>query len=74
MSLCLCLQDLSQDELVSLTKRTQDGGTEVVQAKAGKVRKKGFKGVSPQRRGLSSCIRAQPDLSRDHFHDSFREA
>ncbi|CAL8461916.1 g1447 [Coccomyxa elongata] len=29
-------KDLSQDELVSLTKRTQDGGTEVVQAKAGK--------------------------------------
>lgn len=31
-------QDCAQDELVALTKRTQDGGTEVVQAKAGKVR------------------------------------
>jgi hypothetical protein len=28
---------LSQEELEALTKRTQDGGTEVVQAKAGKV-------------------------------------
>ncbi len=38
VNLCLSLQDLAQDELVALTKRTQDGGTEVVQAKAGKVR------------------------------------
>jgi malate dehydrogenase len=27
---------LSEDDIVALTKRTQDGGTEVVQAKAGK--------------------------------------
>lgn len=37
-----CLQatpkvSLTKDELDYLTKRTQDGGTEVVQAKAGKV-------------------------------------
>ena len=30
-------KDLSQEEAIALTKRTQDGGTEVVQAKAGKV-------------------------------------
>lgn len=30
--------NLSQDQIDALTKRTQDGGTEVVQAKAGKVR------------------------------------
>lgn len=29
--------DLSAEEIDQLTKRTQDGGTEVVQAKAGKV-------------------------------------
>lgn len=29
---------LTPEELDALTKRTQDGGTEVVQAKAGKVR------------------------------------
>lgn len=29
--------DMEQNELIALTKRTQDGGTEVVQAKAGKV-------------------------------------
>ncbi len=29
---------LTKEELEALTKRTQDGGTEVVQAKAGKVR------------------------------------
>ena len=29
---------LSEADLDALTKRTQDGGTEVVQAKAGKVR------------------------------------
>jgi len=28
---------LTQEELEALTKRTQEGGTEVVQAKAGKV-------------------------------------
>lgn len=38
---CLCAQatpkvSLTADELNALTKRTQDGGTEVVQAKAGK--------------------------------------
>ena len=31
------LKDLSDEERDALTKRTQDGGTEVVQAKAGKV-------------------------------------
>ena len=31
-------KDLSHEEAIALTKRTQDGGTEVVQAKAGKVR------------------------------------
>lgn len=30
--------DLSQAEIEALTTRTQDGGTEVVQAKAGKAR------------------------------------
>lgn len=30
--------ELSLDKIEALTKRTQDGGTEVVQAKAGKVR------------------------------------
>ena len=30
-------KDLSHEEAIALTKRTQDGGTEVVQAKAGKV-------------------------------------
>ena len=30
-------KDLSHEELIALTKRTQEGGTEVVQAKAGKV-------------------------------------
>lgn len=30
--------DLSQPDIEALTTRTQDGGTEVVQAKAGKVR------------------------------------
>lgn len=30
--------DLSQADIEALTVRTQDGGTEVVQAKAGKVR------------------------------------
>ncbi len=30
--------DLSQADIEALTTRTQDGGTEVVQAKAGKVR------------------------------------
>lgn len=28
--------DLSDDDIEALTKRTQDGGTEVVEAKAGK--------------------------------------
>ena len=32
------LSELSQDKIEALTKRTQDGGTEVVAAKAGKVR------------------------------------
>ena len=31
-------KDLSHEEAIALTKRTQEGGTEVVQAKAGKVR------------------------------------
>ena len=31
-------KQLSPEEIEALTKRTQDGGTEVVQAKAGKVR------------------------------------
>ena len=35
------LKDLSAEERDALTKRTQDGGTEVVQAKAGKVGKQG---------------------------------
>ena len=30
-------KDLSHEEAIALTKRTQEGGTEVVQAKAGKV-------------------------------------
>jgi malate/lactate dehydrogenase len=30
--------NLSAEDIDALTKRTQDGGTEVVQAKAGKVR------------------------------------
>lgn len=41
---CTCLPmqatpkgTLTQEELEALTKRTQEGGTEVVQAKAGKV-------------------------------------
>ncbi len=34
---------LSKDDLDYLTKRTQDGGTEVVQAKAGKARHAGRK-------------------------------
>lgn len=43
LSGCLRLQatpyvSLSPEEVEALTKRTQDGGTEVVQAKAGKVR------------------------------------
>ena len=33
--------NLSSDVIDALTKRTQDGGTEVVQAKAGKVRARG---------------------------------
>ena len=32
------LSELSQETIEALTKRTQEGGTEVVQAKAGKVR------------------------------------
>ena len=44
-------QDLAQEELVALTKRTQDGGTEVVQAKAGKVHC-----ISPFVLPLTACI------------------
>ena len=43
-------KDLSHEEAIALTKRTQDGGTEVVQAKAGKVR-------SPPRTPCPFCPR-----------------
>lgn len=40
---------LSEADIDALTKRTQDGGTEVVQAKAGKVRRVCWLSASIQR-------------------------
>ena len=39
-------KELSAEDIDALTKRTQDGGTEVVQAKAGKVRWSGLLSTS----------------------------
>ncbi|KAK9908813.1 hypothetical protein WJX75_003241 [Coccomyxa subellipsoidea] len=65
-------QDCAQDELVALTKRTQDGGTEVVQAKAGK----GSATLSMAYAGAlfaDACLRGlngEPDVEEYSFVES----
>ncbi len=48
---------MAAEVLDALTKRTQDGGTEVVQAKAGKVRQRGGeRGREQGVRGARGCV------------------